>query len=359
MKTMIVFGTRPEIIKLMPVIHELRTKEIELTLVHTNQHYDKNMDQVFLDELNVGQADHNLQVNSAGHGQMVGQMMVRLEPIMIDEKPNAVIVQGDTNSALAGATVAAKLNINLTHVEAGMRSYDRTMPEEINRVTIDHISDCLLAPTKKEEQILRQEGINSDNIYLVGNTIQDTLQYIQSQVDRSRLKQFSLVENMYVLVTVHRPSNVDSESSLKETIEVLKQAKQLQPNPEFIWPVHPRVKKFLSQYSLQLPSFIKQIEPVGYLDIVTLVNYAKFVITDSGGLQEEAYILETPCITLRNTTEWTYTVENRKNHLVHRNINKLENAIKMIAKKSDSTWKKPYPNNVSKKIVDIIQSKND
>ncbi|WP_423792269.1 non-hydrolyzing UDP-N-acetylglucosamine 2-epimerase [Methanocaldococcus indicus] len=347
----IVLGTRPEIIKLSPIIRELMDKEIDFRIIHTNQHYSKNMDKIFFEELNLPKPDYNLNVGSGTHGEQTGKMIMNIEKVLLKEKPNIVIVQGDTNTTLAGALAASKLKIKVAHVEAGLRSFDRNMPEEINRVLTDHISDYLFAPTEIAKNNLINEGINENKIFVVGNTIVDaTLQNLTIAEEKYKIE-----DKDYFLLTLHRAENVDNKKRLQNIINGINEVIEIY-NKEIIFPVHPRTLKRLKEFNLldKLNKNINIIDPIGYLKFLLLEKYAKLILTDSGGVQEEACILKVPCITLRDNTERPETVEVGANMLVGDSKEKLINSINIMLKK-EKNWKNPFGDGKSaKKIIKIL-----
>jgi UDP-N-acetylglucosamine 2-epimerase (non-hydrolysing) len=355
MKIAIVFGTRPEIIKLSPVIRELINKQINFFIIHTNQHYSYEMDEIFLQELNLPEAKYNLRLNKIqNHGEMVGKMLIAIERILIKEKPDLVLVQGDTNTTLAAALAASKLNIKLAHVEAGLRSYDRTMPEEINRVVTDHLSDFLFCPTKNQYQILLNEGIDESKIFVTGNTIVDAVyQNLKiAQEKKELVKKYQ--DKNYFLLTLHRPSNVDQKETLAKIINALEEAAAIFKT-SIIFPIHPRTKNNLKQFNLKVNNKkIEIIKPVGYLEMLLMEKYAKLILTDSGGLQEEGCILKIPCVTLRENTERPETLQVGANILTGANKDKILTAIKKMLNQPKK-WKIPFGEGESgKKIVTIL-----
>lgn len=353
-KIAIVFGTRPEIIKLSPIIHLLNKKKYNFFIIHTNQHFSPEMDEIFIKELKLPPPKYNLGVNNVRyHGEMVGKMIIKIEKILLQEKPNLLIVQGDTNSTLAGAMVASKLGISLAHIEAGLRSYDRSMPEEINRVITDHLSNYLFAPTKKQKEILLKEGIDEKKIFVVGNTIVDAVyQNLLLAKNKSFYKKYQ--KEKYFLLTLHRPSNVDDKNQLKKIIYFLEKiAYKFQTI--FYFPLHPRTKNNLEKYNIKIKNnYFKLMQPVGYLEMLALEKNAQAIFTDSGGLQEEACILKVPCITLRNSTERPETLEVGSNILIYRFDEKDEKAVEMIIR-SKKNWVNPFGDGKSsQKIIKII-----
>ncbi|MBP1928356.1 UDP-N-acetylglucosamine 2-epimerase (non-hydrolyzing) [Methanolinea mesophila] len=313
MKIVTIVGARPQFIKCAPLSRELRKKHTEL-LVHTGQHYDLEMSDIFFEELHIPKPDYYLGVGSGSHGKQTGKILAKVEEVLIKEKPELVLVYGDTNSTLAGALAAAKLHIPVAHVEAGLRSFDRTMPEEINRVLTDHISDLLFCPTQTGIDNLAQEGIKS-GVHLTGDVMVDALEYNREIAEeKSRiLERFALVPGSYLVVTVHRPSNTDNREHMEAILSALGRS-----GKRVVFPIHPRTRKCLSDYGLldTLPANIILSESLGYLDMIRLMAHAEKILTDSGGMQKEAYLLNVPCITLRENTEWVETVKDGWNVLV-------------------------------------------
>lgn len=301
MKIAIVLGCRPEIIKFTSIIRELEKRKIDYVLIHTGQHYSHEMDKVFFEELKLPLPAYNLDVGSGSHGIQTGKMMIALEPILQKEKPDVILVEGDTTSVLAGGLTAVKLGIKVGHVEAGLRSWDRDMPEEINRIVVDHISDYLFAPTPGAVRNLLNEGIPPEKIYMTGNTIVDA---IKSTEDQKLLH----VPNKYILVTVHRPSNVDTKNDLANILAGLGKIYNEFKIP-LIFPVHPRTTKMMQQFGLDFPNGVNATAPVGFLECLKLEKCADLVLTDSGGIQEEACVLGIPSVTLRDNTERPETLE--------------------------------------------------
>ena len=309
MKVVSVVGARPQFIKSGPVSRQLRKKSEEI-VIHTGQHYDVEMSQTFFEELHLPDPDYNLGVGSGSHGSQTAAMLKGVENVLMKETPDAVLVYGDTNSTLAGALAAAKLRIPLGHVEAGLRSYNREMPEEINRVLTDHCSDLLFCPTETSVLNLRKENI-AKGVHLVGDVMYDALLFNRGLAQKSRiLEQLGLEPNQYVLATLHRPSNTDNPDALRRIISSFSRIDR-----PVVFPVHPRTRKALSNSGMALGS-IRVINPVGYLDFIKLESEAEVLLTDSGGVQKEAYLLRIPCITLRGETEWVETIEDGWNILV-------------------------------------------
>lgn len=310
MKIATILGARPQFIKAAVVSSALRHYEgVEEIIIHTGQHYDENMSEVFFRELDIARPAYNLGIGSGGHGVQTGRMIEAIEGVLLDESPDWVVVYGDTNSTLAGALAAVKVHIPVAHVEAGLRSFDRRMPEEINRVVADHISDLLFAPTRTAVENLRREGLTDASIYEVGDVMYDAaIHYgakanVQSQV----LRRVGLNTNGYVLATLHRAENTDHLECLHLILQGLAQIARELP---VVLPLHPRTRKVLGLDKLEeLSCFIRLIDPVGYLDMVMLEKNARLIATDSGGVQKEAYFHGVPCVTFRETTEWVELVD--------------------------------------------------
>ncbi len=304
MKILTVIGARPQFIKAFIISRQLRRHHTEI-LVHTGQHYDYEMSQVFFDQLEIPAPDVNLNVGSGNHGAQTGAMLAGIEEIILREKPDWMLVYGDTNSTLAGALAAAKLHIPVAHVEAGLRSFNRRMPEELNRVLTDHISDLLFCPTDTAVSNLAAEGITR-GVYQVGDVMHEALLFARDRASSTSciLQSLGLVPGGYLLATVHRAENTDATKRLAGIVEALNAAEST-----VILPVHPRTRKILGAAGLgDFNRHVRMIDPVSYLDMVTLEQNAKVILTDSGGVQKEAFWLGVPCVTLRNETEWVETV---------------------------------------------------
>ncbi len=303
MKVLTIVGARPQFIKAAAFSRALRERHQEV-LVHTGQHYDPELSDVFFEELALPKPDHHLGVGSGSHGRQTGQMLERLEPVLEKEAPDRVVVFGDTNSTLAGALAAAKLRLPLAHVEAGLRSFDRSMPEELNRIVADHCSDLLFCPTKTAMEQLAREGL-AERAHLTGDIMYDSLlQHLPLIEGRSGImERLGLAPGEYALATVHRPANTDDLEALGRIIDAL----ALLDEP-VVFPMHPRVRLALVSSDLETPANVRAIDPVGYLEMLALERRARTVITDSGGVQKEAYLLGVPCVTLREKTEWPETL---------------------------------------------------
>ncbi len=311
MKVASVVGARPQFIKAAPLDRELR-RLCTHVLIHTGQHYDYAMSAVFFEELGIPEPDYNLGVGSASHGRQTGEMLISIEETLQDEKPDCVVVYGDTNSTLAGALAAAKLHLPVAHVEAGLRSFDRSMPEEINRVLTDHVADVLFCPTETARFNLSREGI-AQGVVNFGDVMYDALLQSLDVLDRpsSLLDSLGVRPGNYLLVTVHRPGNTDHRENLVSILDALAEMDE-----EIIFPAHPRTSQAISRLGHDLPSNVRLLEPVSYVNMLTLERGARLILTDSGGVQKEAYFFGVPCVTLREETEWVETVEAGWNLLV-------------------------------------------
>jgi len=313
MKVLTIVGARPQFIKAWPVGRALRALGIEEFLVHSGQHYDERMSQVFFDEMGIRAPDRNLEIGSGGHGAQTGRMLMALESVMLEQRPDWVLVYGDTNTTLAGALAACKLEIPIAHVEAGLRSYNRSMPEEHNRVLTDHCSDLLLCPTDTAVANLAREGITS-GVHLVGDVMYDAVLHFGALArERSTILQTcGTTDGAYVLATIHRAYNTDAPARLLALLRSL----DLLPHP-VVLPLHPRTRQRLREAFPDVAfRRLQLIEPVGYLDMLRLEQGARAIVTDSGGVQKEAYFFGVPCFTLRPETEWIETVESGWNTLV-------------------------------------------
>ncbi len=349
MKIASIVGARPQFIKLNPVSKKLRKYHDEI-LIHTGQHYNFELSKLFFEELGIPEPDFNLGIGSGTHGKQTGEMIIEIEKVLLEEKPDFTIVFGDTNSTLAGALASVKLQIPVGHVEAGLRSFDRSMPEEINRILTDHASDVLFIPTKTAYDNLKNEGITGELIFS-GDVMYDVL---SDNIELSRkskiLEKFGIEANNYYLATIHRQSNTDDPNNLLNIIKALSKL-----DKKVLFPIHPRTLKFIKKYDYMsnLGKNILLIDPVGYLDFLWLEKNAKKILTDSGGIQKEAFIFKIPCITLRENTEWIETVEDKWNVLVGTNIDKIVNAVNNF---SPSHMQSNHfgDGNASVKIVDAI-----
>ncbi|MCW6112291.1 non-hydrolyzing UDP-N-acetylglucosamine 2-epimerase [Clostridium sporogenes] len=322
MKILTVVGARPQFIKAAAVCNIIR-KEHEEILVHTGQHYDENMSKVFFEELQIPKPDYNLEIGSGNHGAQTGRILIKLEKIYLKERPDLVLVYGDTNSTFAGALCASKLLIPVAHVEAGLRSFNINMPEEQNRILTDHISRLLFAPTVTAEKNLHTEGINK-YVYNVGDVMFDAVLHFKELAKQKKniIDKISVKSGEYILTTIHRAENTNNINRLKNIIEALNKS-----GKKIVLPLHPRTKKYIEHYNLQFSDNIKLIEPVGYLDMITLEMNSQKIVTDSGGVQKEAFFMKKPCITMRDETEWVETVKNGWNIIVGTDRDKILKSI--------------------------------
>lgn len=359
MKIAIILGTRPEIIKMSPVIRECQKRRANFFILHTNQHYSENLDKVFFEELELPRPRYSLNVGSGTHGEETGKMLVEVERVLMKEEPNIVLVEGDTNTVLAGALAAAKLHIKVGHVEAGLRSYFREMPEEINRILTDHCSDFLFAPTDKVREILLSEGIPEEKVFVTGNTIVDAVyQNLKiAQKESKFLEGLNLGTEEYFLVTAHRQENVDKKERLEGVLEGLGLVNR-KFNLPVVYPIHPRTRKRIKEFKLQIPSGIKLVDPIGYLDFLSLESSAKLILTDSGGIQEESCILKVPCVTLRDNTERPETIKVGSNILVGAEPRKiLEGVGRMVNK--EKNWENPFGDGKSAEAMVNVLEQHD
>lgn len=331
-KIILVAGARPNFMKIAPLMRELiKIKRFSPILVHTGQHYDYEMSKSFFEDLSIKEPDYYLKIGSDTHSVQTAKVMIEFEKVCFKEKPDLVIVVGDVNSTLGASLVASKLCIPLAHIEAGLRSYDRTMPEEINRVLTDSLSDYLFTSCREAGDNLIAEGISEKKIFFVGNIMIDTLVFLKNRAEKKMVfKKFGLKEKNYALCTLHRPSNVDSRRSLKTIMMVIKVVAKKMP---IIFPVHPRTRKQMQNFAID-DNFnnknIKLINPLGYLDFLSLMLQAKVILTDSGGVQEESTYLSIPCLTLRHNTERPITVTEGTNTVVGLKRDKIIQNIKNI-----------------------------
>ncbi len=354
MKISIILGTRPEIIKMSPVIRECENRNLNYFILHTGQHYSHNMDRVFFEQLQLPGARYNLNVGSGSHAQQTGRMLSGIEKILMEEKPDIVLVEGDTNTVLAGALAASKLHIKVGHVEAGLRSYDRRMPEEINRVLTDHCSDLLFTPTAKSRQILIHENIPCERIFVTGNTIVDAV-YQNLGVVSGEADLFGELEiepKKYFLATVHRQENTDDPGRLGNILEGIERVSHEFSLP-VVYPVHPRTRKMIDEFGLHTNG-ITLIEPLDFLGFLQLESQSRLVLTDSGGVQEETCILGVPCVTLRDSTERPETLYAGSNMLAGTDPKEILRCAKLMINKENG-WINPFGDGKSgKRIVDLL-----
>jgi UDP-N-acetylglucosamine 2-epimerase (non-hydrolysing) len=335
----VITGARPNFMKVDPIIRELSRRRIPYKLIHTGQHYDKNMSEIFFEELEIAKPDVFLEVGSGSHAEQTAKVMIEFERLCMADRPSLVVVVGDVNSTLACSLVAAKLNIKLCHVEAGLRSGDWTMPEEVNRVLTDRMSDLLLTPSPDGDENLIEEGIARSKIHCVGNVMIDTLLRLLPRAQEIDVQdKFGVAPQQYALVTLHRPSNVDVEENAAMFVDVFD---RLASRLSILLPLHPRTKKKLIEFglyeALEKNDRIHLSEPIGYVDCLALNYYSRFVLTDSGGLQEETTALGVPCLTARENTERPITVVQGTNTIVGTQRVKIEEEIEKILNQSSAS----------------------
>lgn len=332
-KVISVVGARPNFIKIAPVHKAFQAYKDTVThlICHTGQHFDEKMSKVFFEELEMPKPDFYLGIGGGSHAVQTARIMVEFEQILLSEQPDLVIVPGDVNSTLAASIVASKLHIPVAHVESGLRSYDRKMPEEINRVLTDEIADLLFVTEKSGLENLAKEGVASDKVFFTGNVMIDSLVYYMPKIDASDIHALLGIEKQaYILATFHRPSNVDSEDQLREVIDTMNMLAEESP---IVFPIHPRTKNMLEKFGLTgLHENIILSEPIGYLDFLALTKHAQLVITDSGGIQEETTFLNVPCLTVRNNTERPITCEIGTNQLLGQDFKKVrQKALEVLS----------------------------
>ena len=358
-KIVTIIGARPQFIKAAMVSKALN-KNIKEILLHTGQHYDKNMSDIFFEQLEIPKPKYNLGIGSGSHGKQTGEMLIKIEEVLLKEKPDYVMVYGDTNSTLAGALAASKLLIPVIHIESGLRSYNRAMPEEQNRVLTDHISSLLICPTQTAVYNLKKEGIR-DNVYLTGDVMCDSIIYYSNLAERkinlSNLNLIPIYEKKslteWYLATIHRQENTLDDKNLTKILEVFEKLDKL-----VVFPVHPRIKRIIDNLNKKNNyKNIYFIEPVDYLTMIYLTKNACKVVTDSGGLQKECYILNTPCITIRDQTEWVETLNNGYNVLAKPNKDDLTNKIKNSKINKDKEKVNYYGNGNASNIINKIIEK--
>lgn len=354
----ITLGTRPEIIKMAPVIRECERPGLDCDLIHTGQHYSDNLDQVFFDQLELPEPDYHLGVGSDSHGQQTAAMIAGIEEILLDIAPDTLLVQGDTNSVLAGAIAASKLDVELGHVEAGLRSFDREMPEETNRILTDHAADYLFAPTVESKQYLLDEGIDDTQVHVVGNTVVDAVHQNRSLAAEKSdvLDSFDLTPDEYVLLTAHRAENVDSPKRFSGLLDGVAETSNLL-DAEVLYPIHPRAENKLDEFDIPVPESVRLVEPQDYLDFLKLQDNAQLILTDSGGVQEEACVLQVPCVTLRDNTERPETVDVGANELAGTDPEEIvQSVLHMLDRPTD--WENPFGDGTtSEQILETITTK--
>ncbi len=354
MNVSIILGTRPEIIKMSPLIRECEKRNLDYFILHTGQHYSFEMDKAFFDDLELPKPAYNLEIGSGSHAEQTGKIMVGIEKVILDEKPDVVLVQGDTNTVLAGPLAASKVNIKVGHVEAGLRSYDRSMPEEINRVVADHVSNILFAPTELSKQNLLKEGIEESKIFVTGNTIVDAVfQNLEISNNKGNvLNNLKLKSKEYFLLTCHRAENVDNREQMSKILKGISMVQKKYSMP-VVFPVHPRTGKMIQAFGFSLEG-ITSIRPMSFLEFLQLEANARIVFTDSGGVQEETCILGTPCITLRDNTERPETLEVGSNILAGVESDRImQSAVKMT--NENKSWVNPFGDGkAAEKIIDTL-----
>ncbi len=355
-KIAIVVGTRPEIIKMASLVKYCQAKKIDFFIVHTGQHYSYEMDAIFFKELELPSPKYSLAIKSSAairQGEHTGKMMEALEEVFLKEKPDVVLAEGDTNTVLAAALVSIKLYIKFGHVESGLRSFDKTMPEEINRVLADHMADFLFAPTETSRENIIRENISNKKIYVTGNSIVDIVFWALGKGKRDMPAELGLKKDCYFLVTAHRQENVDDREKIKNILKSLDLLYQKYKLP-VVYPMHPRTRKMLSHFSAKVPSSIKVIEPLGYFEFLQLEANSRLNLTDSGGVQEESCIFKVPCITLRENTERPETIDCGANMLAGTDTKRiLKCAEKMMNISRD--WDNPFGDGkTGERIIEII-----
>ncbi len=356
-KISIILGTRPEIVKFSPIIRECERLGLDYFILHTGQHYSYSMDKIFFEQLELPSAKYNLDVGSGLHGKQTGTMLAGIEKILIRESPDAVLVEGDTNTVLAGALAATKLGIKVGHVEAGLRSYDRRMPEETNRVLTDHCSNYLFAPTGKSRDILLFEGIAEKQIFVVGNTAVDAV-YQNLKIAKSKnkiLTELGINAGKYMLATSHRQENVDDKERFACLIKGL-QLVQSEFGVPLIYPIHPRARKQLDLFGIKTED-LTLVEPLDYLSFLNLESKAILVLSDSGGVQEETCVLGVPCVTLRDNTERPETLEVGSNMLAGTSPERILKAAKLMEGK-EKGWVNPFGDGKTAQKIMSILTKN-
>ncbi|MBI2106988.1 UDP-N-acetylglucosamine 2-epimerase (non-hydrolyzing) [Candidatus Woesearchaeota archaeon] len=354
MKIISVVGTRPNFVKIASFIKETsKHNDIQNILVHTGQHYDEKMSESFFRELSIPKPDINLGIGSGSHAEQTAKIMIEFEKVLLKESPDLVVVVGDVNSTLACALTASKLNVKVAHIEAGLRSFDRAMPEEINRLLVDKISDYLFITERDAEKNLLNENIEKSKIFFVGNLMIDTL--LMHKEKASNLK--PILNEDYAVLTLHRPSNVDSKDSLKNLLEIIN---EIQLKLKILWPIHPRTKQKIESFNLNINEMknLTIIEPLGYLEFMNAVMNSKFVLTDSGGIQEETTVLNIPCITLRENTERPITCENGTNYLTGIDKEIVINTVNEIFKNNKKEYRgiELWDGKAAERIVSILKN---
>lgn len=354
MKIISVVGTRPNFVKIASFMKETSNhKDIHNILVHTGQHYDEKMSESFFRELSIPKPDINLDIGSGSHAEQTAKIMIEFEKVLLKESPDLVVVVGDVNSTLACALTASKLNIKVAHIEAGLRSFDRSMPEETNRIIVDQISDYLFITEKDAEKNLLDENIKKNKIFFVGNLMIDTL--LMHKEKASKIN--PIIKGDYVVLTLHRPSNVDSRNSLNNLLEIID---EIQSKIKILWPIHPRTKQKIESFNFDLSKMknLTIVEPLGYLEFMNAVMNSKFVLTDSGGIQEETTVLNIPCITLRENTERPITCEKGTNYLTGVNKEIVLNTVNEILNNNKKEYQRIelWDGKAASRIVSILKN---
>lgn len=356
MKILTILGARPQFIKAGSVSREIaKHNNIKEVIVHTGQHYDTNMSAIFFEQMHVPKPDYFLGIKATTHASMTGQMMEKIEEVALKEQPDWVLVYGDTNSTLAGALVASKLHIKLAHIEAGLRSFNTKMPEEINRIVTDRLSQLLFCPTDTAMENLANEGFGNFNVQIIksGDVMQDGAIYYQTLAQKPKIE----IKDKFVLCTVHRAENTDDKEKLQSIFRALQ---KISEETQVVLPLHPRTKKMIEEFGIEISSKIKIIPPVGYLEMIWLLSNCKLVLTDSGGLQKEAFFFKKPCITLRDETEWVELVVHKFNIILGANQQKIVATYKNRAQlfSTDFAINLYGEGKASKKIVDTLVGYN-
>ena len=372
-KIVTIIGARPQIIKSAAISRAVEKEfpnKLEEVVVHTGQHYDENMSEVFLNELGIPKPQYNLGVGSGSHGKQTAEMLIGIEVVLEKEKPDALVVYGDTNSTLAGATAAAKMNIPVVHIEAGLRSYNKSMPEEVNRVVCDHLSTLLFSPTKSGFENLKKEGFSENNeppytpdnakVYHCGDIMFDNSLYFSALASNKNtvIEEYGLENTPFFLSTIHRGSNTDNAGHLNEIFEAFLEVMQEHKDKMLVLPLHPRTKNCMDQYlskdtlsRIETNDRIKIIPPVSFLNIIALEKNCELVITDSGGLQKEAFFFKKPCVILRPETEWVEIVENGNAIITNYHKNKIINAIAHFSSNTSLTYPDFYGNGKAAEFI--------
>ncbi len=355
MKLCIVIGTRPEIIKMSPVVRECISRKVDFFILHTGQHYSHNMDGLFFEELGLPAPKYNLAVGSAPFAEQLSRMLAGFERVLAEEKPGFVLAEGDTNTVLAAALVSTNLHIPFVHVEAGLRSCNRRMQEEKNRLFADAVADVLFAPTQLSFDTLVREGKGKERVFLTGNAIVDAVSHYLSIAERKvPLEQFRVKPKGYFLVTIHRAENTDEKEVLQELFSAL-DAVHAEHGIPLLFPIHPRTRKRIDDFGLKVPSGVALIEPVGFFEFLVLEKNARLVLTDSGGVQEESCIMRTPCVTLRKDTERPETVHVGANALTDLTVKSITDKTREMLKKGNS-WPNPFGDgNSAGRMLDILK----